>query len=155
MKRDLQRWLREIPWAIHLVVSEHELARCGDAAALESLRRTNYAMCKRFLPRRFARLPVQERFHWAAVFHGDKLSGTRHLHLLFYAPPKHKPMDEKEAHELQCALQEEWLASRLPGTPTAPWTRPVLSEADNKSVATYVSRFSAKAGWELGVIFSQ
>jgi hypothetical protein len=156
LRRDaIQDVFRAYPWTFHLVLGPGDVMRLGDRNAISKMKELNYRLCKRWL-RRFSRLPLDKRFHWAAFFQGSRELDDRHLHVLLYVPasvPFGTPMERlKVKYSIEDALRR---VTDRDCTPEL-WKRRIKDDADNKAAATYVSRELTRASWETeDVHFSQ
>lgn len=146
-KHDVQDWLRGIPWAFHLVIEPAELRCASDGRALKALRSMNYLLCRRLQGRYFSKKPRDERIHWAAFFQGNRDAGDRHLHVLIHTPEHLRPATAFAALKLKSAIQTAWLCARDGIGPPLIWVRSIQDNSDNRSVATYVSRYCSVAAW--------
>lgn len=160
-KSDYQEFLRAYPWHYHIVLDEHLLKKVSDKRALELLRRMCFFLCKRYLHRSFSKRPLEERFHWMAVFQGNRLYQSRHVHVLLYVPPGlWKEMKVLRRLRVNGAIESAWIAGRwamrIKDGPLFVWKRFISDEQDNRAAATYVTRLVSPSGWnEAEVYFSQ
>lgn len=154
-KKDIQSVFRRCSWSFHLIVDSDDVMRMGDHEALNRLKMLNYKLCKWWLPRRFSWLPLDKRFHWAAFFQGTRDAGTRHLHVLLHVP-SYVPMSNLDGLRLRTSIQGIWYRVRDRDGSLWLWKRQIKDCADNRSLATYVSRQLTRASWEAeDVHFSQ
>ena len=154
-KTHIQTWLREIPWALHLVLSPTDLKFSSDERALAALRKMNFFLCKRYLRRRFSKSCLEHRFHWIAFFQGTREAGNRHLHVLIYVPTGLRPATPFEEMKLKTMVRGAWLCAREGCGSLFPWVRAIQDGGDSRRVATYVSRYCSMTSWnEQDVRFS-
>lgn len=151
-KKDIQYWLRTIPWCFHLVLDEQHLKITSDENALRTLRKLNFLLCKHMLGRRFCKYPIEHRFHWTGFFQGSRDAGTRHLHILLHVPGTVRSVTPFERLRLRAAITSAWLkVKRRDETPFL-WARSIADANDNAAVATYVSRYCSAANWNAGEV---
>ena len=147
-KHGVQDWLRQHPWGMHLILDAEAVQPTTDDCVSTSLKKANYLLCKRYLNRRFSKLPLAERFHYIGFFQGRRDAGTRHIHVLLHVPECARPKTSFQHLKLRSALQTAWIVSST--TAGFPWVRTVQDADDNSSVATYVSRDCSAASWFSG-----
>jgi hypothetical protein len=146
-KRDIQDLFRGYRWHFHVVIEPRDVMWMGDQEALTQLRLLNYRLCKWWLPKRFAELPLERRFHWAAFFQGSRDAGTRHLHVLLYVPPSVPMATTLERVKLNSSIQQIWLGVRDGNSVFWLWKRPIEDAGGSRAAATYVSRQLTRVSW--------
>ena len=147
-KHAVQDWLRQHPWGMHFILDAEAVQPAADDCIANSLKKTNYLLCKRFLDRRFSKRPLAERFHYIGFFQGQRDAGTRHIHVLLHVPECARSKDSFQQLKLRSAVQTAWIVSST--TAHFPWVRTIQDADDNSSVATYVSRHCSAASWFSG-----
>ncbi len=155
-KAAVQCLLRNYDWSYHIVIEGRDVMRMGDQATLSRLKELNFGLCKKWLSRKFARLPLEQRFHWVACFQSSREFGDRHLHLLLHVPSSVPADTCVRRLKFSQSLQGAWLRVRDRSAVPWLWHRRIEDAADNKAVATYVSRELTRTTWEAeDVHFSQ
>jgi hypothetical protein len=154
-KEAMQSLIRRHEWAYHLVIPGRDVMRMGDQGALSRMKELNFGLCKRRLGRKFASFPLDERFHWLGIFQGRREFGSRHLHVLLYVPSAVPSSSSFQQLRLSQGIQSMWLRVRDHHSALWLWNRRIDGDADNKAVATYVSRELTGTSWAEDVHFSQ
>jgi hypothetical protein len=147
-KHEIQCIFQNSRWHIHLVVDEHHLGKMTEDLIIGRLKELNFRLCKRFLHRRFAKFKLEEKFHWTAVFQGNKDACKRHAHVLIHVPSCAPMRSAWECLRLRSSIQMEWLRIRGRDEPLFLWFRPIRDSGDSRAVATYITRELTRKGWE-------
>ena len=76
--------IKSQPWDWFITIPIGECP--ADEVVLKRLRRIENELCRKFLVNRYHKLPDHQRFTMAVGFEGERGCGTRHAHVLAYAP---------------------------------------------------------------------